>query len=193
MPTLWGHVGGGGNVLYNVAATASTDLQWQAWTTATASAVDRIFLRWTVQVADDFIRQQAPVVGEPRRQTEAELQAERERITNRHRELAESAERAEALLTECLSPNQRKQYDKHRFFHVKAASGSIYRIMHGITGNVSVVRPGKGQHRGSYCVHPYDVPVGDVMLAQKFWLEHDEEEFKRVANFTPSRELPVPV
>jgi hypothetical protein len=45
----------------------------------------------------------------------------------------------------------------------------------------------KGSIVGRYCIHPRDVPAPDAMLAQKLWLENNEAEFLRVANFTPYR------
>ena len=89
--------------------------------------------------------------------------------------------RAEALLWAWLSPAQRKQYRRRRWFEVTAASGCRYRILRG-----GVVRR---DPRGSgYCIEATSpVPVADEMLANKLLLETDERRFLATAHRFPYR------
>jgi hypothetical protein len=84
--------------------------------------------------------------------------------------------RAEALLWAWLSPAQRKQYRRRRWFEVSTASGRRYRILRG-----GVVRR---YPRGSaYCIEATSpVPVADEMLANKLLLETDERRFLATAH-----------
>jgi hypothetical protein len=91
--------------------------------------------------------------------------------------------RAEALLWTWLSPAQRRQYRRRRWFEVTTASGRRYRILRG-----AVVRLGP---RGSgYCIEATSpVPVADEMLANKLLLETDERRFLATAHRFPCRYL----
>jgi hypothetical protein len=90
-------------------------------------------------------------------------------------------ERAERLLVESLTPEQRVSYRAHRLFYVRTAS-AVYRVERRAGDNVKLLN-GRGRIAGSYCARPARVPVECAMLAQKLWLETDEEAFKKVANF----------
>jgi hypothetical protein len=87
--------------------------------------------------------------------------------------------RAEALLWAWLSPAQRDQYRRRRWFEVTTASGRRYRVLPGL-----VVRLGP---RGSgYCIEATSpVPVADEMLANKLLLETDERRFLATAHRFP--------
>jgi hypothetical protein len=89
--------------------------------------------------------------------------------------------RAEALLWAWLSPAQREQYRRRRWFEVTAASGRRYRVLRG-----AVVRR---DPRGSgYCIEATaPVPVADEMLANKLLLETDERRFLATAHRFPYR------
>jgi hypothetical protein len=89
--------------------------------------------------------------------------------------------RAEALLWAWLSPAQRKQYRRRRWFEVTTTSGRRYRILRGA---VVRLRP-----RGSaYCIEATSpVPVADEMLANKLLLETDERRFLATAHRFPYR------
>jgi hypothetical protein len=89
--------------------------------------------------------------------------------------------RAEALLWAWLSPAQRSQYRRRRWFEVTTASGRRYRVLRGL-----VVRLGP---RGSgYCIEATSpVPVADEMLANKLLLETDERRFLATAHRFPYR------
>jgi len=98
---------------------------------------------------------------------------------------ADADSRAYSLLLSCLSPTQRKEFKREGRFTVKAPSGRKYRIEKGYNFNITVVlsdERDKGMI-GRLCAGPAEnIPVYDSMLAQKLWLENNEEGFLRVAN-----------
>jgi hypothetical protein len=88
--------------------------------------------------------------------------------------------RAEALLWTWLSPAQRSQYRRRRWFEVTTASGRRYRILRG-----AVVRLPRGS---GYCIEATSpVPVADEMLANKLLLETNERRFLATAHRFPYR------
>jgi hypothetical protein len=50
-----------------------------------------------------------------------------------------------------------------------------------VVGNVLEMNK-DGKRIAQYCAHPMHVPVGDVLLTQKLWLECDEPGFLSIAN-----------
>jgi hypothetical protein len=89
--------------------------------------------------------------------------------------------RAEALLWAWLSPAQRRQYQRRRWFEVTTASGRRYRILRG--GVVRVKPRGPG-----FCIEATSpVPVADEMLANKLLLETNERRFLATAHRFPHR------
>jgi hypothetical protein len=89
--------------------------------------------------------------------------------------------RAEALLWAWLSPAQRQQYRRRRWFEVTTTSGRRYRILRG--GVVRLDPRGSG-----YCIEATSpVPVADEMLANKLLLETDERRFLATAHRFPYR------
>ena len=94
----------------------------------------------------------------------------------------EANSRARSLLLSCLSYFQRKEYETWQYFTVTSQSGRRYRIEQGYNFNIGVLGS-QGSIMGRLCAGPDEnVPVYDSMLAQKLWLENDEEGFLRVAN-----------
>ena len=97
----------------------------------------------------------------------------------------DSKERAQALLLEHLTPEQRRTLDEHKWFIVEGGrSKTKYRIQaeRGLAGNVDVIVNDRVTHR--LCAHcaPNAIPMGDHLLAQKVMLELAEDEFLRIAN-----------
>lgn len=93
------------------------------------------------------------------------------------------ANRAEALLRSCLTSEQLAEYERDQSFTVQGKCDR-YRIRGGtLNANIDVIREGKLAHR--LCVHPDGVPVEDAMLAQKLWLEADEDAIVARANIRP--------
>lgn len=102
---------------------------------------------------------------------------------------AENAEnRSMELLLENLSPKQREQYEKYKYFKVKGErTGKTYAITKGSAYNVIELRSGwfddKRLPKRRLCFQPIGAPwTGDVMLTQKIALENFEREAIRVAN-----------
>lgn len=95
--------------------------------------------------------------------------------------------RAEKILREHLTDEQRRDLDEKSFFYLESieAGGARrkYRIDKGTHGNVKVLDDEGKKVVGSYCVQPVGVPVADAMLAQVLHLRHDPEGFKKAANF----------
>lgn len=87
------------------------------------------------------------------------------------------------LLRENLTPEQREQYEKHRYFDVKGGeSGKTYRIHHGRQMNIHELDAAGNKARG-WCFLPQGgLVAGDVMLAQKTALELYETEALAIAN-----------
>ena len=91
---------------------------------------------------------------------------------------AEAEARARKLLLRILTPGQREDYELHGYFAVQVARrgrfwilpSTFFNVLHAETGNC-------------YCAVPRgEVPLLDVMLAQKLVLENDAEAFFAVAN-----------
>lgn len=192
-------------------ATSSAEGAWYVWTRSTASSTATTTDPWpdwcgnsttssTVSVTSSsettwlyWSQDGGYQVTPPARAETEEARVERLRLAEesaarwkakaeeekKAREAAEA--RAEALLVENLSEEQRADYRKHRHFVVHGRRAR-YRIRYGRSGNIDVVgRDGKIVHR--LCAHPLEtVPNPDTMLAQKLMLEHDEDGFERLAN-----------
>lgn len=81
------------------------------------------------------------------------------------------------LLRACLRAEQLRQFDRAGWFMVSGGMHD-YRINHGRTANVEVIAR-DGRYLRRLCFYPVarggrDLPVFDVMLAQKLMLEGDE-------------------
>jgi hypothetical protein len=97
-------------------------------------------------------------------------------------------ERAIELLVQNLYPSQRKQYERFRHFDVVGGdSGRHYRIRHGDLMNVEQLDK-NGKRIRVLCFMPAgQLPIGDVMLAQKIALELFETGAIAIANKDPPR------
>jgi hypothetical protein len=92
------------------------------------------------------------------------------------------------LLWEWLSPEQRAQFAENGYFEVVGSkTGKHYRIYSGVISNVCEVDE-KGRPRLGLCFGTLgELPIGDVMLAQKIALESREKRALAVANhFQPN-------
>jgi hypothetical protein len=92
-------------------------------------------------------------------------------------------ERADELLMSLLTPSQLMQYRAAKCFEVCTKTGRRYRLTRAISGSIKLIGP-DGRASATYCAHLSDhrIPIPDHLIAQKFLLEHHEEEFLRVAN-----------
>jgi hypothetical protein len=91
--------------------------------------------------------------------------------------------RARKLLHASLDPWQRKELKRKGHFHVVGSKGNEYRIASAFPVNVRLAGEAK-RSRIFFCLYAEDpqVPVEDVMLAQKLLLESDEGAFLHAAN-----------
>lgn len=172
--------------------TAATNV-WTAWngtgTAASSSSVTQIWADWQTSAGTTTLpvyrpparREPTPeeiaAIEERQRRWDAE-QAERARVQ------AEADVRARALLLDVLTDEQREEFVATERFRVRGSKGGVYEVRcnSGVSGNVRG-RPHMGGRERSYCIHPTNgVPRHDTYLAQKLLLEHDEDEFLRVAN-----------
>src|SRR5437868_225180 len=98
---------------------------------------------------------------------------------------ARADEQSLQLLVRNLSPAQREQFARHRYFEVVgSASGALYRIRYGQMLNVERL-DANGVCVLALCFVPRGrLPVGDIMLAQKIALELFEPDAIRVANMS---------
>lgn len=183
------------------------DNVWFTWTTDSASstAVSGAWENWTIQTASStsctanawfYWCDEAPVLSDEERAAVAARQAEQarqaaERRTVWERQRAKEAEerqaaeaKAEALLLEHLTPEQRDSYTRKKEFEVQTESGRRYRLRHGWAGNVDELDE-NGRAVNRLCIHPaVHVPNPDNLLAQKLLLQWDEERFRKIANHT---------
>lgn len=92
------------------------------------------------------------------------------------------------LLIENLTPQQRRTFERRRYFVVQGGdTGRLYRIREGRQLNIDEL---DALHRTAcvWCFHPADALVlGDVLLTQKIALETFEEEALRIAYRHPPR------
>lgn len=92
------------------------------------------------------------------------------------------------LLRQWLSPAQRAQFAGKGYFEVVGGeSGRRYRIHAGTATNVCEIDE-RGRPKAGLCFLPIgDLPIGDVMLAQKIALETSESSALAVArSFVPN-------
>lgn len=98
------------------------------------------------------------------------------------RERARAELRAKALLHRFLTREQRLEFRKTRGFTMKGKDGREYLVTHGSSTNVILEHEGE---KYALCVIPEkdwgQIPVSDVLLAQKIMLETDPEAFIRLA------------
>src|SRR6266480_6337220 len=99
---------------------------------------------------------------------------------------ASAHEQSLQLLVRNLSPAQREQFARHRYFEVVGSeSGARYRIRYGQMLNVDRLDV-NGSRVLALCFVPRGyLPVGDIMLAQKIALELFESDALRVAHKSP--------
>lgn len=153
-------------------ATGSTIIvdPWPAW-----NRTYTITSPWTNNAAN-FAARRVPDSPEA---LAARVRAEGERALAR--------ERAQRMLRENLSPEQREELAANGHFTLAVLdrdSGErrLYRIRKGRSRNVQRVDD-SGRVLKTLCAHPaIACPDEDTMLAQKLWLQNQEQEFLRIAN-----------
>lgn len=178
---------------------------WHNWTTGT-TPIQAYTYNDQARVVRDVQRRQAaytrpiedPVVAQERLQREREAlfqRVEAERLAK-----DEAVARANETLLSLLTPEQRREYRERKQFHMRGSKGTLYRIIHGSSGNVRQVLSEADEGRGlhAFCAHPQmridqrtadeagitpgGLPHEDAMIAQMLQLMVDEDEFLAVAN-----------
>jgi hypothetical protein len=178
----------------------------QTYTAGTAGSITTtnisVWPPWMEQQALNVRGPQQVAARPSEEQVRAALEQERRwraEAEERTKKAVEATARAERLLRTCLSEAQIADLEARNCFYVEIVGRSgkkeRYRIDRGSHGNVKQVDE-KGSIIRSFCVQPDGVPVPDVMLTQKLWLEASEEtraEFWETANITGlMREKDVP-
>ena len=124
-----------------------------------------------------------------------------------HKKHQEVQDRAKALLESFLDDDQLAEFKKRHRFRVSDENGLRYLIMYGVHGNVfriAEAEDGSLLCLVNYCIHAHDdeLPIYDLMLAQKLMLESDLQAFLKTANATvidprseeeQARDVPAPV
>jgi hypothetical protein len=95
----------------------------------------------------------------------------------------EAEQQADTLLKEWLSPEQISRFESHGYFEVQGShSSKCYRIRRDRHMNIDELDK-DGARVAVWCFGPAgNLPVGDIMLAQKIALETDEQAALVVAN-----------
>jgi len=125
--------------------------------------------------------QRAPAFG---------LDPSAEELSPAEREIL-AEQRATALLLDNLTEEQRRQFTTHGNFDVTGGrTGIRYRLWYRTMQNIEEL-DACGRRRCIWCVHPVDVALADVLLAQKVALELFELEALSIAkcylDFAPER------
>lgn len=116
-----------------------------------------------------------------RRTNEERTRLRAERAVKQQKEWAEAEAKAQKLLHDHLTPQQRKHLDERGYFLVKGRF-MTYRV--GASGRVQLDKPPKG-FSGDFCVGPVEpLPMGDRALTVKLWIEASEAAFLGIANPT---------
>lgn len=116
----------------------------------------------------------------------AAIEARQQRQQEEQQQQLAARERANQLLLEHLTSDQRDTFTRNGWFMVEGGkSKTRYRIRAGtLVGNIDVLDPkDKMTHRlCGHVSHNRGVPIGDHLLAQKMMLQYDEDAFLRIAN-----------
>jgi hypothetical protein len=171
---------------WNAAITTSSDITWTAW----ASDWDSTTTAITIGTGEETWYWWNAAEGESAEQAAARLERERiraeeQRIVAEARKEAEA--RAEKLLQETLSEEQRKEIERHRYFTVESLSTRRrYRVRtdKGRHGNIEEVDE-SGRVLNKLCCAPHgNIPHADALVGQALNLRLNEDEFRRAANIT---------
>lgn len=162
-----------------------------ATTTSLTNTINaEVWSAWSTQVQNlrDASAEQVRRVQEQARQVRERQERQAADASRVQLERGKAEKRAELLLQEQLSAEQKAELASKGFFTLRtiAKSGEerIYRIRRGRSRNVEQV-DAQGTRIKTLCAHPAElVPDADTMLAQKLMLEtpDTQEEFLRIAN-----------
>jgi len=185
---------------YNVPISVTTQNVWDNWTGSTFSNNNNPFQTYQTitPVVWETWNEQVNVSAEQReanRRAAAERTAERERIYAKSVEDREAAHaKALHLFLSVLRPEELETYKKEECIYVRGSRGRRYRIRcnRSQSGNVDWLDE-KGNKLASLCCHPRElVPNPDAWMVQKLTLEHDEDHFTQLANYSPMPGVRIP-
>lgn len=174
---------------------STSNTVWTNWNTSytTTSTSTGSTVIWTA-LNDTYVTTSTTTnlyVAPPETEAQRSHRIEREAQYARDRvrieaERATARDKAEILLRSNLSPKQLEELNQRGHFFVESIAKNgerrRYRIDRGRSGNVKQV-DAKGEVIKVLCAHPrVDCPDADTMLAQKFWLETNEQGFLGIAN-----------
>jgi len=188
---------------YNMPITTQTQGVWDIWNnggyntgTGSGSYTPIVWDRWNEEVnltAEQ--REAARVAQEARRAADLIARQELERLyAVAQEERAVADKRALELFLSVLRPDELESYKKEQCIYVRGSRGRRYRIRcgHGQAGNVDWLDE-KGNKLASLCCHPREiVPHPDAWMVQKLTLEHDEDHFTQLANYSPMPGVRIP-
>ncbi len=97
------------------------------------------------------------------------------------REWRRANQKAKALLHQHLTKIQRQELRAMKAFDVTGRDGKVYRITEGTTSNVQLLEGGVAVRRFCVVAKGLELPVYDLMLAQKLLLESNPEAFHGLA------------
>jgi hypothetical protein len=180
------YIWGTWNGTVTASTTSSSDYVWRTWTNNTTVATVTNSLTWSSWNTSYHIQE---LTKEQKAEQERIKSEQQERFRIEQEELRakekQKEENARQLLREVLTEEQNKQFDEKGYFELTAVkSGNIYRINRGRSRNVELLDKNK-KVLSRLCFHPTEyVHNFDTMVAQKLMLETDEEEVKKVANYS---------
>jgi hypothetical protein len=100
--------------------------------------------------------------------------------------------RGQALLRQCLTPDQRKSFADKGYLEVTGChSGKRYRIYYATLSNIRLLDDNVMPCVGLCLVPVQTLPLGDVLLAQKIALETDERAALAAAYSFPTTSRPL--
>lgn len=103
---------------------------------------------------------------------------------NRRSRYVVADKNAKDLLLSSLSSEQRQMFEREDKFRVVSDKGGIFEITNKLMHNIYRLNM-QGERVEVWCVWPVgELPIYDALLAQKHWLENDEEDTARYANIT---------
>lgn len=201
-------------ISYTTATYATPDNTWNHWVTGTSATTTyiqnpQVWERWMTapQPSEaDRLRREAyrlELLERDRRQQEwrdaCQLRAEAD--SRRRLELEDRLEhadkRAQELLWLVLSPEQRLAYQEDGNIPVMGSEGGLYVVQtryYGKSVHGNIIKTDEhGCRLGRICIAPgmrdagYRIPAEDGFLGQILAIQHDEEEFKRVGNWSDHR------
>jgi len=157
---------------------------WQVWTNCTQTATTTAIWDQWITTNTTSTATNCYISHEITREEHEQMMARRRAAEKQLEERQIAFERAKELLMSMLTEEQRRDVRERNCFHVRSRSGRRYRINTGcVNGNVERLNEA-GLVAERFCAHDreHGTPWPDQHLAQKFYLEHHEDEFLRIAN-----------